>query len=275
MIGLERQRRLLQHLRAHGTGNVADLARSLDVSPSTVRRDLADLQRQGLLTRVHGGAAVADGELEAGLSARTLFRGAEKRLIGEAAAARVFDGSTVLITGGTTTLAMLPHLAEREGLTVITNGLGIAWHLSRYPNISVVVLGGVLRHHELSLLGPLALQTLADFQIDEAFTGAFAVDPSSGLSGADVSEVTTDRSMLSSARALTVLADSSKFQQRGPVRLARVDQIGCLITDAGADEASVRGLQAAGVNVIVCDPTTQRSRQADLVPAHTNRQQTR
>lgn len=252
MLSLERQRHLLQHLRAHGSGDVVGLAQALGVSASTVRRDLTELQAQGLLTRVHGGAAVADGEVEAGLSARSLEHDVEKRRIGKAAAARVGDGATVLITGGTTTESMLPYLAGRENLTVITNGLAIAWQLARSPEISVVVLGGVLRHHELSLLGPLAVQSVAEFHIDEAFTGAFAVDPDTGLSGADVREVDTDRSLLQSARSLTVLADSSKFAHRGPVRLARVDQIGCLITDAGAPPEALDRLRQQGVEVVVC-----------------------
>src|SRR5690242_11555849 len=123
MLSLERQRMLLQHIRARGSGNVVDLAAALGVSPSTVRRDLKDMTDRGLVARVHGGASALDGELEPVLSSRSAEHGDRKQRIGRAAAARIPDNCTVLVTGGTTTEAMVPHLAGRQGLTVLTNGL--------------------------------------------------------------------------------------------------------------------------------------------------------
>jgi DeoR/GlpR family transcriptional regulator of sugar metabolism len=252
MLSPERQRRLLQHVRVHGSGNVLDLATELGVSASTVRRDLREMDERGLLTRVHGGASVLDADLEPVLSSRSADRSDEKRRIGQAAAAIVPDGSTVLITGGTTTEAMLPYLAGRERLTVLTNGLNIAYHLARYPDISVVVLGGVLRHEEMSLLGPIAEHVLAEFHVDLAFTSAFGVDPGHGISGANVTEAGTDRRMLQSADRLVVLADSSKFGRRGPVRLADVAQISCLVTDNEAPADAIAALRASRVEVVTC-----------------------
>jgi DeoR/GlpR family transcriptional regulator of sugar metabolism len=252
MLSLERQRLLLQHLRLHGSGNVVDLASALGVSASTVRRDLRDMNDRGLVTRVHGGASVADGEIEAVLASRAAEHSEEKRRIGAAAAAQLPDGATVLITGGTTTEAMLPALAGRDGLTVLTNGLNIAVGLSRCPEISVVVLGGVLRHGELSLLGPLTEQALAEFHVDIAYCSAFGIHATAGLTGADVREAGTDRRLLQGAECLIVLADSSKIGRRGPVRLARAESIDCLITDQGAAPSQIEELRRAGINVQVC-----------------------
>jgi DeoR/GlpR family transcriptional regulator of sugar metabolism len=252
MLSLERQRRLLQHVRVHGSGNVADLAEALGVSPSTVRRDLREMDERGLLTRVHGGASVLDGDLEPVLSSRSADRAEQKRRVGQAAARRVPDGATVLISGGTTTEAMLPFLAGRERITVLTNGLNIAYHLARFPDISVVVLGGVLRHEEMSLLGPIAEHVLSEFHVDIAFSSVFGVDPDNGISGANVTEAGTDRRMLQSAQELVVLADSSKFGRRGPVRLADVSQISCLITDDDAPPQAVAALRKRGVEVVTC-----------------------
>jgi DeoR/GlpR family transcriptional regulator of sugar metabolism len=252
MLGLERQRLLLQHLRARGSGNVVDLASALGVSPSTVRRDLRDMNDRGLVTRVHGGASVADAEIEAVLAARAAQHSDQKRRIGAAAAVQVPDGATVLITGGTTTEAMLPHLAGREGLTVLTNGLNIALGLSRCPGISTVVLGGVLRHGELSLLGPLTEQALAEFHVDVAYCSAFGIHPSAGLTGADVREAGTDRRLLQGAEHLVVLADASKIGRRGPVRLAGTTRIDRLITDDTAPPEQLEALRSAGVEVQVC-----------------------
>lgn len=252
MLSLERQRLLLRHLRAHGTGDVRELAAALGVSPSTVRRDLREMTDRGLVARVHGGASVVDSDAEPVLSSRAAVHSEQKRRIGRAAAERIPDGSTVLITGGTTTEAILPFLAGRSGLTVLTNGLNIATYLTRLPEISVVVLGGVLRHEEMSLLGPIADHVLADFHVDLAVCSAFGISADSGLSEANVSEAHTDRRLISAADQLMVVADSSKFARRGPVRLVGVDRIGCLITDDDAPVDALEALREAGVDVVTC-----------------------
>lgn len=248
MLIHERQREVLRQVRVRGAGNVNELATVIGVSPSTIRRDLTELDEQGLLRRVHGGASLPD-EGEVAHIAREAAHTEEKRRIGEAAAQLVGNHSTILITGGTTTEAMLAHLHGREGLTVITNGLNVAMELSRQPGITVVVLGGVLRHAELSLLGALAEDAIRDFQVETAFIGAYGIDPVTGLSGASVHEASTDRRLLEGAPTVVALADSSKFGRRGPVRLAALFQISSLITDIGAPADAVAALQEAEVDV--------------------------
>ncbi|HZZ95813.1 MAG TPA: DeoR/GlpR family DNA-binding transcription regulator [Jatrophihabitantaceae bacterium] len=251
MFSVDRQRLLLQHLRAEGSGNVLELAETLGVSASTVRRDLKEMDDRGLVNRVHGGASVIDGDLEPVLSSRSSSHSEQKKRIAKAAALRVPESATVLITGGTTTEAMLPHLAGRENLTVLTNGLSIAYHLARYPEISVVVLGGVLRHDEMSLLGPIAEHVLADFRVDVAFFSAFGID-ATGLSAANVNEAGTDRRILQHAESLVALMDASKFGQRGPVRVADIDQLSCLVTDDEAPSDVLDEIRSRGVEIIAC-----------------------
>jgi DeoR/GlpR family transcriptional regulator of sugar metabolism len=252
MLSQERQRQVLQYVRINGSGGVAQLADRLGVSPSTVRRDLSDLSERGLLTRVHGGAAVTGDQVESQRAARVCEHIEQKRRIGRAAASLVAEGSTVLISGGTTTETMLPFLDNVERLIVLTNGLNVATALVAHPSIEVVVLGGVLRKDEMSLLGPMAGEALKDFHVDTAFCGIFGIDARAGMFGADINEVITDRRLLASAQRLVVLADSSKFSKRGPVRLADVDQIDTLITDDGAPEGEVDAIRARNVDVVVC-----------------------
>lgn len=252
MLGAERQRHVLHLLRAHGPGNVADLARQLGVSQSTVRRDLSDLSVRGLLTRVHGGASLGDNHTEGRRAARKSERSEAKRRIGEAAAQLVVDGNTLLVTGGTTTEAMIPFLTDKRRLTILTNALPVANYLVDFPDITVVVLGGLLRHEEMSLLGSLAESAMGEFHVDGAVCGAFGVDPKTGISGADFQEVGTDRRLLASGGRLVVLADASKFHQRGAVRLASVDAIDTLITDVEAPADAIESLRDRGVTVITC-----------------------
>ena len=252
MLEVERQQAVLHHLRLNGSGNVADLAQILGVSASTVRRDLADMSDRRLLTRVRGGASLSGEQSEPDRSRRVIAQEAEKRRIGAAAADRVVDGSTLLITGGTTTEAMVPFLAAKERLTVLTNAMHVANLLSAYRQITVVVLGGILRHEEMSLLGPIAERTLADFHVDVAFYSAFGIDAERGLYGAHALEASTDRSLIASAVSLTVLADHTKFSRRGPVRLVPPSAIGTLITDHGTDPEPLALLRSEGVDVVTC-----------------------
>jgi DeoR/GlpR family transcriptional regulator of sugar metabolism len=252
VLSLERQRRLLQHIRQNGSGNVVELAGALGVSASTVRRDLKDMDKRGLLTRVHGGAGLPESAHEPVLASRESEHSAEKRRIGQAAAQFVSEGDTVLITGGTTTEAMLPHLADIARVTVLTNGLNIASRLAHYPNTAVVVLGGVLRHEEMSLLGPIAEQVLAEFHVDIAFSSAYGIDPEAGMTGANVTEAGTDRRMLQAATRLVLLADASKLGRRGPVRLASTEQIDYVVTDDSAPADLLRSLRDKGVDVVTC-----------------------
>lgn len=200
---------------------------------------------------MHGGAkSIIDG-VEVTPAARQGEHTAEKQRIGEAALELVEDNSTILIFGGTTTEALLPHLSRRAGLTVLTNSLTVAQRLSDNSEITLVVLGGVLRHEEMSLLGSLAERAIEDFHIDRAFIGSYGVDPELGLTGAVVHETNTDRVLIKAVPELIVLADSSKFGQRGPVRMVSVERITTLITDSAALESSVSRLIAAGVDVRV------------------------
>ncbi len=252
MLEVERQQAVLHHLRLKGSGNVADLAEALGVSPSTVRRDLADMSDRQLLTRVRGGASLSGVQSEPDRARRVIAQDAEKRRIGAAAAERIADGSTLLITGGTTTEAMVPFLAGKERLTVLTNALNVANLLSSHRDITVVVLGGILRHDEMSLLGPIAERTLAEFHVDVAVYSAFGIDAERGLYGAHALEASTDRSLLASAASLTVLADHTKFGQRGPVRLAPPSAIHTLITDSATDPGPLAAMRAQGVDVVTC-----------------------
>lgn len=252
LLGPKRQRELLNYIRSYGAGSVNEMARLLGVSTSTVRRDLNDLQERGLIERVHGGAAQVEGDVEPLRPIREVAYADEKRRIGAAAAEYVADHSTVLILGGTSTEAMLPFLGSVRGLTVLTNNLMVVNRLSQFPDIGIVVLGGLLRREEMSLLGHLTIAGLDEFGIDQVFSGAFGIDPDIGVTGTNLSETQTDRSLASSARELIMLADHSKLAQRGPARLVPTSAIATLITDTEADPEVLARFTAAGVTVRTC-----------------------
>ncbi|HYH31139.1 MAG TPA: DeoR/GlpR family DNA-binding transcription regulator, partial [Pseudonocardia sp.] len=224
MLSTQRRGRIVAHLRKGGAAAVEELAEVTGSSVSTVRRDLLALQSEGVLRRVHGGAVLTDGDGDGdtggdgGVAApeRTAAERADenvdqKRRIAAAAAARLRPDATVLVSGGSTTEQLVPHLRDVPGLTVVTNSVAVAYRLGTTSSVPVIVLGGYLRAGEMSLLGMRAVQAMSDLHIDTAFAGAYGLDPEVGALGANVAEADTDRALLAQVGELVVLADASKF----------------------------------------------------------------
>lgn len=250
MLSQKRQQRILEIIKSQKSAQVGELSDLLGTSLSTVRRDLREMEEEGLINRVHGGAVLIDNDYESPILMRASDHAEEKRRIAQAAAQLVLDDETIIITSGTTTEAMLPYLAEKQNLTVITNAITIAYKLGQYANIEVIVLGGWLRRSEYSLLGHIAMQALQDLQASKLFHGTYGIDLEYGLTGTFLPEVQTDRAIFESVREMIVLADSSKFNQIGPVRLAPLDIITTLITDTRIAEDHLATLMSKNIEVI-------------------------
>jgi DeoR family transcriptional regulator of aga operon len=227
-----------------------ELCAEFDISVSTVRRDLIELEQRGFISRVHGGAIPVEKSHELPILQRSLQQAEEKRLIGQAAAEWVQDGDTILITGGTTTDSMLPYLASKGNLTVITNSISCAYSLTQHPHIAVVMLGGWLRHAGFSVHGPLTESGIRDLHPTKIFHGIFGISAETGLSGSDLQEVQTDRFLITVAPQLIVLADHTKFNRTGSVRLAPIEAVSYVITDVNSPEEEIVALKKKGVKVI-------------------------
>jgi DeoR/GlpR family transcriptional regulator of sugar metabolism len=178
---------------------------------------------------------------------RSALQAEEKRRIGRAAAAHVHDGETIIIASGTTTVEMVPYLADRADLTVITNAINIALALAPYPAITVILLGGVLRHSELSTLGPLAEEALEDLRADTLFLGSSAIHTEYGLSAENFAEARSDQSLMRAAREIIVVADHTKFGRVATVRVTPLARIRRVITGQEASADTVRALAAQGI----------------------------
>ena len=167
----ERLSIILERLAERGSVAVALLAQELDVSAATIRRDLGLLDSQRLMTRTHGGATARGLLYELPLRYKAARHGEEKLRIALAAAERVKDGAAVGLTGGTTTTEVSRAIADRPGLTIVTNALNIAAELAVRPNLRLVVPGGVARSESYELVGPLAETSLQNLYLDIVFVG--------------------------------------------------------------------------------------------------------
>jgi DeoR family transcriptional regulator of aga operon len=222
----------------------------------TVRSDLDALDRDQSIRRVHGGAVLrSTGTREASFEEALESSADEKRRIGQAAAAMVAPGSSVLLDVGTTTAAIARALVEREDLeevTVITNGLTIALELEgAIPRFTVVVTGGTLRPLQHSLVEPLAAVLLGRVHADLAFIGCTGVHPVGGITNVNLPEADLKRVMVGSAGRAVVVADGTKLGRTHLGRIAAVDEVAELLTGPSAPDAEVERLRDAGLPVVV------------------------
>jgi DeoR/GlpR family transcriptional regulator of sugar metabolism len=248
----ERRERLRQIVRARHAVRVEDLRAELGVSTATIRRDLDELEELGALRRVHGGAVAVDGvrPVEARFDAKAATHAAEKRRIATRALQLVERDSSIYLDSGSTCLELARLLRDRDDVTVVTNSLPAIVELAgRGPRL--VVIGGELRPLSQALVGPLTAHMLDALYVDRAFMGTFSLSLDAGLTTTDPSEAFTKERVLSRAREVVLLADSSKLGTRSFAHAGRLDEIDLVITDALPDEETVNVFSAAGVRVLV------------------------
>jgi DeoR/GlpR family transcriptional regulator of sugar metabolism len=258
MLAEARHARISQTLRLEGPVAVGTLAERLGVSQATVRRDLLELERQGRLSRVHGGA-VAVGDNDEPFAEVAAVNVARKDAIAERAAAMVADGETVMLDIGTTAHRLARRLRGRQ-ITVITNSLAVYEELRDEHSIQLVVLGGVLRRSYRSLVGFLTEEALRQFHADRAFLGTSGVRPDGQVLDTTAVEVPVKRAMIGAADQVVLLADASKFPGRGMTRVCGPEQLDVVVTDAPADSPTAAVLREAGVEIRQADSANGRQR---------------
>jgi DeoR family transcriptional regulator of aga operon len=252
LLRQERHREISQLIRENGKATVVELSRLFRVSKSTIRRDLEQLDEHGVIQRAHGGALVAEHTApEPPVIQRIVEKAEEKRRIGRAAADLVLDGESIFIGSGTTTLEVARNLADRENLTVITNALNVANVLAGHSNVTLVVVGGLLRHSELSMLGYIAEQAIKELNADKVVMGMRAIDTDYGLTSDYLPETMTDRAIIQSGRQLILVADHSKLGKVSTALVAPTTALHTLVTDSAASMNFVAKLRELGVQVIL------------------------
>src|SRR5215216_2754295 len=261
VLAQERRDAILRALLTSGAATVAGLAGELGVSEMTIRRDLGVLADQQLVEKVHGGAVLAKrGAAEPHFATKRGINAAAKAAIAEAAVAMVSDGMTVALSAGTTTWQVARRLrggAVRD-LTFVTNSLNVAGALEANDWHAIVVSGGSFRTPSDALVGPFANQTLRQLNADLLILGVHSIDAKVGLTTPNIAEAETNRVMVAGARRVVVVADSSKLGQVSLATFAGCDEVDELVTDTGADRATLDALADAGLSTRLVDPQLLR-----------------
>lgn len=251
MYAAERHQQILAAARAEGRVDVAELARSLSVTPETVRRDLTALERHGLVRRVHGGAIPVERlGFEPAIADREGRLAGEKERIARLALDQLPESGSVILDAGTTTVRFAELLPTDRELTVVTHSLPVAMLLAARPNLTLHILGGSVRGRTLAAVGDWTLRALEDIFADVAFLGTNGITVAQGLTTPDLAEAYVKRALVRSARRAVVLADHTKVGRADFVRVAPIDAVDTLITDSGLDHELRDELIAAGVEVL-------------------------
>lgn len=255
MNAQQRQRAIVAAVERDGRAAVTELARHHGVTVETIRRDLAALDRAGALRKVHGGAvpAPALATPETGVIEREASRSAAKDRIAARAVAALDlrPGATLLLDAGTTTGALARHLPEGLGLTVITDSVLIAAGLAARTDLTVRVLGGLVRGITQAAVGPEALSLLALLRADVAVLGTNGLTSEHGLSTPDPDEAAVKRAMAAAGQRVVVLADVTKIGQEHLVSFADTDDVDLLVTDAALPAPLANHLTDTGTEVLV------------------------
>jgi len=254
LLKARRQQTILDIARVDKQVTVTELSKRFAVSEITIRRDLRELRDAGVLQRTHGGAVVPTSvPPELPVLQRSSQERIYKEAIGRAAAALVQDGDSIFIGSGTTAQCLVPYLADRRDLTVITNALNIATDLASATGITLVVTGGVLRVSELSLVGHLTSKSLQELRVDKVIVGMRTVSLEAGLTNDYLMEVVTDRAIIEMSPELIVLADHTKFGRVASAYIAPVERVAVLVTDWMTDDNTVERMRQMGIRVIVAE----------------------
>ncbi|WP_235485344.1 DeoR/GlpR family DNA-binding transcription regulator [Streptomyces roseoverticillatus] len=268
-------------VRANGAVSLRELARVVQTSEVTVRRDVRALEAEGLLDRRHGGAVLPGGfTRESGFPQKSHLATAEKTAIADLAASFVEEGEAVVVGAGTTTQELARRLARVPGLTVVTNSLLVAQALAHANRVEVVMTGGTLRGSNYALVGSGAEQSLHGLRVTRAFLSGSGLTAERGLSTSNMLSASVDRALVQAAAEVVVLADHTKLGTDTMFQTVPTDVITRLVTDEppSHDDRAATELQALadqGVHISVAGPGAGASAGAVPGPEQVPQQQRR
>lgn len=258
MSALNRLSHIVDIVMEKGSISISEICERFQVSEMTARRDLNELDRQGLLRRVHGGAiAGLARSYEPPFPTRATKNTPAKVAIGLKAAELVYDGDSIALDVGTTTLEIVGGLKGKRNLTIVTSCLQIAnrvvGELSLSSDVRLIVTGGIVRPHELSLIGSIPERVYRELHVDRAFIGIAGIHPTDGLTEYNLEDAQTKQALIQSAREKIVVADGSKFGLTTFASVAPIEGIDTIVTDRSAPADMVHKIHKSGVNVIIAE----------------------
>ncbi len=248
----ERHKYILSVLQKEGFVKVVDIAKKLDVTTVTVRKDFKALEKKGLLYRTHGSASPINPHIaDKNVKEKEKIRIKEKQLIGIFASRLIEVDDSIIINSGSTICAFAEQIEPRGQLTVVTSSIKATSILGEVEGVQVSQLGGRLRRSSMSVIGSYTLSFLENITCSKVFLGVDGIDPDFGVTTSNIEEAELNRAMMDVALKTIVLCDSSKFGRKGFGKICSVDKIDIVVTDDGISSSMRQLLEDYGVEVIV------------------------
>ena len=247
-----RRAKIIEELQQNGKVDVSDLSKKYGVSEVTIRNDLIQLEKKGMLIRTRGGALRQESvstDFALSEKRRRYFR--EKQLIGKKAAELIQNGETIIFDSGTTTMEVARNLSGHSDLTILTNAINIAASLTSNNACRVIMLGGLLRGKSLSLVGTQAEENLRNYSCDKLFLGVDGIDSGYGLTTPNMEEAHLNRIMIDVVKEVILVTDSSKFQRRSFAYISPIKKVHTIVTDEGIPEEEYKILKDMGVKILL------------------------
>ncbi|TDX41810.1 DeoR family transcriptional regulator [Halanaerobium congolense] len=254
MLSHTRKNKILELLKTYKQISTQKLEKELDVSGATIRNDLAQLEEQGLIERIHGGAVLPDkDEVDSfrNFHKRSEKNIEEKKAIGKLAKDYIKSGQTIILDASSTILYLIPYLSNCEKLTVLTNGIYTALEVKNEEDFNVILLGGIVRPKSGSVEGLIGSCMLDDISADLMITSSHGFNVNNGLTDFNFYEVELKKKMVSKSSKLIALVDHTKIGHTSAAQFAKTSDIDLLITDSGIEEDDVKKIKEAGIDIIV------------------------
>ena len=254
MFANERREKILENLHDKKRVTVKELSELLSVSEATLRSDLKTMEEANQLRRTHGGAVLEDKtKTENSFSERKKKNQDEKKKIGSKAAELVFPGQCIILDASSTALEMARVLKDQPiRLTVVTNGIASAMELKENPNITVILLGGLLRVGSVGVEGVMGASLLKDINVDTMFTSAKGFTLKDGLTDFNVYEVELKKLMKDVSKKVIALLDYTKMGRVSISPFATSEEIDTLITDSSLPKEAIAKISKTKINLITC-----------------------
>lgn len=250
MFEEERLQQIAEYIQKNCRATVQELCAAFQVSDSTIRRDLKELESRNCLKRTHGGAVYIDSvKFEPTYREKEDRYRSEKRNIAKRAAEFIEEGDTLIIDSGTTTQYLAEELSKFKHLTIVTNSILLTQKLAEHQGVEVISTGGQLRKNTMALVGPVAEEVLGKFRADKAFVATNGIDSRHGLTTPHILEASVKRSMISAAEQVILLADHSKIGAVTFTRFGIPEQINDFITGDCISEKQKSAFEEHGIEM--------------------------
>ncbi|MGK7394686.1 MAG: DeoR/GlpR family DNA-binding transcription regulator [Candidatus Cyclobacteriaceae bacterium M3_2C_046] len=252
MLANQRRDKILELLKEDGSAKVIQLAKIFRVSEVTIRQDLEKLEKEGLVTREHGGAYLKEIEKQVRDFALMNQTNLEKKsVIGQKAASLIEDGDTIILDSGSTTTEIAKNLVGRKNLTVITNALNITLLLGVEQGIEVIMTGGEFKPPTLSLTGQKAAVFFNDIHVDKLFLATAGISLRSGLTYPSLSDIVVKKAMIEVAEIVYLVADSTKIGKGAFASLGALSLIDYIITDSAIKDQHLQLFRDHDIELII------------------------